>query len=147
MQQPASIYPPESHIKLPKTSLAAQPGCHWCHYRAWELHDLWNWNISSFYYRRNGEQHSMNIGLELWGLPSRPTWEMYRMEHARQYKKTYLTVEVCIGSVLTIRFDYDSPGNDSIQFDYTMHCDASHCSILLQGLKLTFFYLALVLTV
>lgn len=33
-------------------------------------------------------------------------------------------VRVCIGPALTIQFDYDSSGHDSIQFDSTMHCDA-----------------------
>ena len=40
----------------------------------------------------------MNIGLELLGLPSRPTLEMYRMEHARQYKRTYLRASQKVGS-------------------------------------------------
>ena len=43
---------------------------------------------------------------------------------------------MCIGTALTIRFDYDSPGNDSIQFDSTMHCDASQFYCTQQG---TFF--------
>ena len=44
-----------------------------------------------------------------------------------------LIIGVCIGTALTIRFDYDSPGNDSIQFDSTMHCDASKFYCTQQG--------------
>ena len=41
------------------------------------------------------------------------------------HKMCVCILGACIATTLTIRFDHDSPGNDYIQFDSTMHCDAS----------------------